>query len=58
VCPLSTQAVELSGHGQPGGAFDIKVPRVLVETKPRPGPLKPPFEATPEILIKQAMTRS
>src|SRR5262245_22796268 len=43
-------AADPSGYGQAGGEFDIKIPRVpdgeLAEAKM----LKPPFQATPEIL--------
>ena len=48
--PLAIHAVEPSGYGQPGGEYDIKIPRVPAADLSEAKALKPPFEPTPEIL--------
>ena len=50
LAPSTGAAVEPSGYGQPGGEFDIKVPRVPAADLADAKALKPPFEPTPEIL--------
>jgi hypothetical protein len=45
-------AVEPSGYGQPGGEFDIRIPRVPADQLPAAKTTKPPFAATPEILAE------
>ncbi len=45
-------AVSPSGYGQAGGEFDIRVPRVPAGELRAAKKLKPPFEATPEILAE------
>lgn len=41
-----------TGYGQAGGEFDIRVPRVPGGDRAKAKRLKPPFEATPEILAE------
>lgn len=45
-------AVPPAGYGQPGGEFDITLSRVPISDRPAAKALKPPFEATPEILAE------
>ncbi len=45
-------AADPSGYGQPGGEFDIRVPRVPAPELPAAKALKPPFAPTPEILAE------
>ena len=45
-------AINPSGYGQPGGEFDIRIPRVPKKELKAARKLKPPFEATPEILAE------
>lgn len=45
-------AVEPSGYGQPGGEFDIRVPRVPAADLAAAKSQRAPFEATPEILAE------
>lgn len=46
------QAADPSGYGQPGGEFDIRVPRVPSSELTAAKALKPPFPVTPEILAE------
>ena len=46
----SVLAEQPSGYGQPGGEFDIRVPRVPAAELADAKALKPPFQPTPEIL--------
>jgi mono/diheme cytochrome c family protein len=41
-----------TGYGQAGGEFDITIPRVPAGEKAKARKMKPPFEATPEILAE------
>lgn len=41
-----------SGYGQPGGEFDIKIPRVPLGELTSAKALKPPFPPSPEILAE------
>ena len=43
-------AADPSGYGQAGGEFDIKIPRVPSGELATAKALKPPFEATSEVL--------
>ena len=52
VCSTSVQAIEPSGYGQPGGEFDIRVPRVPAPDLAAAKSERPPFEPTPEILAE------
>ena len=45
-------AADPSGYGQPGGEFDIRIPRVPPADLGAAKALKPPFESTPEILAE------
>ena len=45
-------AIPPAGYGQPGGEFDISLSRVPVPDRAAAKALKPPFEATPEILAE------
>ncbi|MCH8039324.1 MAG: cytochrome c class I [Nitrospinae bacterium] len=45
-------AVNPAGYGQPGGEYDIRIPRVPVGKLAKAKALKPPFESTPEILVE------
>lgn len=45
-------AIEPAGYGQPGGEFDIRIPRVPVDQLADAKTLKPPFQPTPEILAE------
>ena len=50
VSPNVSQAVDLSGYGQAGGEFDIKISRVPAGELADAKALQPPFQPTPEIL--------
>ena len=45
-------AVDPSGYGQPGGEFDIRIPRVPANARSAAKAQKPPFAPTPEILAE------
>ena len=45
-------AINPAGYGQPGGEFDIRVPRVPMSERAAAKALKPPFKRTPEILAE------
>jgi len=49
---LADAEVPPAGYGQPGGEFDITLPRVPVKDRVAAKALKPPFEPTPEILAE------
>lgn len=48
----TSSAINPAGYGQPGGEFDITVPRVPASELAEAKSLQPPFEATPEILAE------
>ncbi len=50
VAPSS--AINPAGYGQPGGEFDIRIPRVPRSDLAAAKKLKPPFAPTPEILAE------
>ena len=52
VCWAPAWAIEPSGYGQPGGEFDIRVPRVPARELAAAKALKPPVAPTPEILTE------
>jgi len=45
-------AADPSGYGQPGGEFDIKIPRVPTDQLSEAKGTKPPFSPTPEVLAE------
>jgi mono/diheme cytochrome c family protein len=45
-------AINPAGYGQPGGEFDIRIPRVPAGELAAAKRLKPPFKPTPEILAE------
>jgi mono/diheme cytochrome c family protein len=49
---MPASAIEPSGYGQPGGEFDIRIPRVPADQLPAAKMTKPPIAATPEILAE------
>ena len=52
VCSTPVRAIEPSGYGQPGGEFDIRIPRVPADELAAAKALQPPFKPTPEILAE------
>ena len=52
VCGTPLYAADPSGYGQPGGEFDIRVPRVPAGELAAARALKPPVVPTPEILAE------
>jgi cytochrome c len=48
----TASAVPPAGYGQPGGEYDITIPRVPVRERAAAKALKSPFEPTPEILAE------
>ena len=52
ISPVPTLAVNPTGYGQAGGEFDIRVKRVPRSQLAAAKKMKPPFEATPEILAE------
>lgn len=52
LCSSVTHAADPSGYGQPGGEFDIKIPRVPSGEIAAAKAQKPPFQPTPEILAE------
>ncbi len=46
------RAANPSGYGQPGGEFDIRIPRVPAGERQEARALTPPFQPTPEILAE------
>ncbi|MGH7166223.1 MAG: c-type cytochrome [Nitrospiraceae bacterium] len=46
------EAANPSGYGQPGGEFDIRIPRVPTAELAAAKAQQPPFSATPEILAE------
>src|SRR5574341_1589358 len=52
VCGTPLYAIEPSGYGQPGGEFDIRVPRVPAGELAAAKGLQPPVTPTPEILAE------
>ena len=51
-CATPAWAIEPSGYGQPGGEFDIRVPRVPADQLSSAKMTKPPITPTPEILAE------
>lgn len=51
-CASPALAENPSGYGQPGGEYDITIPRVPAPELPAAKALKPPFQPTPEILAE------
>lgn len=51
-CWAPAWAIEPSGYGQPGGEFDIRVPRVPAGELAAAKALKPPVAPTPEVLAE------
>lgn len=49
---LADAEVPPAGYGQPGGEFDITLPRVPVKDRVAAKALQPPFQPTPEILAE------
>jgi mono/diheme cytochrome c family protein len=49
---LSARAENPSGYGQPGGEFDIRIPRVPQDQLTQAKAVNPPFQPTPEILAE------
>ena len=49
---VPSHGADPSGYGQPGGEFDIKIPRVPSGELAAAKATKPPFEATPEVLAE------
>lgn len=47
-----SRAADPSGYGQPGGEFDIRIPRVPAAELQKARAQKPPFAPTPEILAE------
>lgn len=47
-----TLAANPSGYGQPGGEFNIRIPRVPSDQLEQARGVKPPFEPTPEIIAE------
>ncbi len=45
-------AINPAGYGQPGGEFDIRIPRVPAGELAAAKRLKPPFAPTPEVLAE------
>ncbi|MBI4400315.1 MAG: cytochrome c [Nitrospirae bacterium] len=50
--PGSGRAADPSGYGQPGGEFDIRIPRVPAAERAAAKAQKPSFSATSEILAE------
>lgn len=50
--PFADAEVPPAGYGQPGGEFDITLPRVPVKDRVAAKALQPPFQPTPEILAE------
>lgn len=48
----SGYAADPSGYGQPGGEFDIRIPRVPADQLVAAKAMKPPFAPTPEVLAE------
>ncbi len=46
------EAANPSGYGQPGGEFDIRIPRVPTAERAAAKAQQPPFSVTPEILAE------
>ncbi len=44
--------VNPAGYGQAGGEFDIRIPRVPASERAKAKKVKPPFDATPDILAE------
>ncbi len=49
---LTARAENPSGYGQPGGEFDIRIPRVPQDQLAQAKAATPPFQPTPEILAE------
>ena len=49
---MPSPAINPAGYGQPGGEFDIRIPRVPAGELAAAKRLKPPFKPTPEILAE------
>jgi hypothetical protein len=50
--PGLPHAADPSGYGQPGGEFDIKIPRVPASALSQAKATQPPFAPTPEVLAE------
>ena len=52
VYAVPSPAIEPAGYGQPGGEFNIRIPRVPAGELAAAKQLKPPFAPTPEVLAE------
>ena len=52
LCSTTSQAIDPAGYGQPGGEFDIRIPRVPAAELAKAKLQAPPFAATAEVLAE------
>ena len=52
LCSTTGHAIDPAGYGQPGGEFDIRIPRVPAAELATATMHKPPFAATQEVLAE------
>lgn len=52
LCSTTGHAIDPAGYGQPGGEFDIRIPRVPAAELATAKMHKPPFAATQEVLAE------
>ncbi len=52
LCSTTSQAIDPAGYGQPGGEFDIRIPRVPAAELATAKVQAPPFAATAEVLAE------
>ena len=52
LCSTAVHAIDPAGYGQPGGEFDIRIPRVPAAELATAKMQTPPFTATPDVLAE------
>ena len=52
LCSTTSHAIDPAGYGQPGGEFDIRIPRVPAADLAAAKRQTPPIAATPEVLAE------